>query len=178
MSKEINLISSITKKSVVILRLKKKFIQLATLILGLFVLVCAFALATFLFFSIQLSNNEKKMASLKQEINKAQKIESYLVTITSRIDAITTLLKNRQSYLKAISDLKLVLVPGFTPQSLEVSRNGGLKLSGDCADSQLLTKFNDAVEQISQNGKYLKVNYPSVNRSENGRFNITLELKK
>lgn len=178
MKKEINLTGGVTQKSLIFLQFKKRVGQLAVIVLGLFVLASLTVLITFFVLSRQLNTNESKINSLKSEIKKNEKKESYMVTISNRIDTIASLLEMRGSYTKAISDLKLILIPGFVPQTLEIGRDGSLKISGEAKDNQILTKFNDTVEGLAQEGKYSKVVYPSVSKTESGKYNLSLELKR
>lgn len=178
MKKEINLAGEVTQVNTLLLRLKRRGRQVAVVVLGLFVLS---SLAVFLiFFQLNrvLSANENKISSLKSEIKKYEKTESYLVTISNRIETISSLLKTRTSYTKAIANLKLILTPGFMPLSLEIGRDGSLKISGECSDNQTVARFNDIVETLAQEGKYSKVYYPSISRNEGGKYSLYLELKK
>lgn len=178
MKTEINLTGAISKENLLLQQFKKKVRQFAVLVLGLFVVASLAVLAIFFVLNRQLTTNENKINSLKSEIKKYEKKESSLVTISNRIDAITSLLKTRTSYTKAISDLKLILTPGFEPLTLEIGRDGSLRVSGECSDSQALATFDKTVEVLAQDGKYSKVVYPSVSRNESGKYNVFLELKK
>jgi len=178
MKTDINLTGAVVKEDLLFLQLKKRAQQFAMVVLGLFALTSLAVLVAFFVFNRELNASENKISLLKSEIKKYEKKESSVVIIANRIDAISSLLKTRTSYTKAISDLKLILTPSFTPQALEIGRDGSLKISGECPDSQALATFDKTVEQLAQDGKYSKVVYPSVGRSESGKYSIFLELKK
>ncbi len=178
LKQEINLAGEVNHENILLQRLKRRGRHVAVVVLGLFALA---TLAVFLIFfqlNRELSANGNQISSLKNEIKKYEKTESYLVTISNRVETISSLLKTRASYTKAIANLKLILTPGFMPLSLEIGRDGSLKISGECSDNQTVSKFNDIVEILAQEGKYSKVFYPSVSRKEDGKYNLYLELKK
>ncbi len=114
---------------------------------------------------------------MKTEIQKSEKIESYLVTITNRVDLIEKLLISRKSYIKSISDLKAILIPEFSPLSLKIGSDGGLSVSGDCIGEGSLAKFNETARKVFVEGKYTTVIYPSISRTGDKKYTITLEVK-
>ncbi len=179
MKPEINLIKAITKKDLVVLRLKKQGQKIATAVLALFIFSSLAVFIVLFVLGRQLSANEKTISSLKSGILKLEKNESYLITISDRIEAINLLLKNRQTYSKAIADLQSLLIPGFLPKELKIEKDGGLKIAGECSDLAFLTKYyNGAVEEVIKTGKYSQVIYPSVTRTKDGMYRLNLELKK
>lgn len=178
MKAEINLIRAITRRDLILLGLKSKIHKIASGILGLFILISLSVLMIFFILSQKLSANETKISTLKGQIVKLEKNESYLTTISNRIETINSLLKTRSSYNKAIADFKLLLIPGFSPINLEIANNGNLTIIGECSDSQILATFGRTLEQIAESGKYSKIFIPLVSRGESQEYNIYLELKR
>lgn len=178
MKEEINLTTDTSRQDLLFQQAKRKSRKIAVLILSLFILVSSVVLAAFFVLNRQINANENNISLLKTGIKKYEKRESALVIIADRIDTISSLLKTRNSYTKAISDLKLILTPEFIPQTLEIASDGSLKITGGCPDSQALASFDKSVEQLAKDGNYSQVVYPTVGRQENGVYSVSLELKK
>lgn len=178
MKEEINLTTDTSRQDLLFEQLKKRSRKFAVFILVLFILISSVVLAAFFILSRQISANENNISLLKTGIKKYEKRESALVIISDRIETISSLLKTRNSYTKAISDLKLILTPDFLPQTLEIASDGSLKITGSCPDSQTLASFDKSVEKLAQDGNYSKIIYPTVGRQENGTYGVSLELKK
>lgn len=178
MKTDINLIDVVARKGITFRRFRKKIQTISFFVLVVFIFLCLGIFGGFFFLNSKLSADKVKISSIKNQINTLRKTESYMVTISNRVGTINSLLKNRNLYLKTINDLKLIIVAGFEPQSLEISRDGSLKINGLCADNPSLKKFTESVEKIQQENKYSQVLYPSVSRLGNGRYYVALELKK
>ena len=175
---EINLTGEASKEDLLFQQFKRKSRHFAVFVLSLFALASFVVLVALFILNRQMNANENNISLLKTGIKKYEKRESSLVIIANRIDAISSLLKTRTSYTKAIADLRLILTPDFIPQTLEIGSDGNLKISGSCPDSRALAAFDKTVEQLAQDGKYSKVIYPSVGRQESGGYSVSLELKK
>lgn len=178
MKEEINLTTDTSRQDLLFQQLKKRSRKFAAFVLVLFILISSVVLAAFFVLNRQINANENNISLLKTGIKKYEKRESALVIISNRIETISSLLKTRNSYTKAISDLKLILTPDFLPQTLEIASDGSLKITGNCPDSQTLAAFDKSVEKLAQDGNYSKIIYPSVGRQENGTYGVSLELKK
>jgi len=178
LNKEINLASGAAQQEIALQRTKRQVKKLAILILFGFVLIALVVLVGFLWFDHQLKANEAKISLLKNEINKYSKIESYLTVISSRTEQVSSLLVKRASYSQAINNVKLILIPGFAPERLEIAPEGGLKVGGSCRDNQTLNLFYANVKTLADEGNYKTVSYTDVSRDSKGGYRLNLELKK
>jgi len=177
MKEQINLISTVSKKDISLQKMKKKVQFFSYLFLILFLVLSGVIYFLFLSTNKILAGNQSKINQLKADIQKYHKTESYLVTITNRIDLIGKLLISRTSYIKSISDLKAILIPEFVPLSLKIGSDGGMTISGDCLGEGALAKFNETVRKVFVEGKYSLVFYPSITRSGDKKYAITLGVK-
>lgn len=177
MKEDINLISVVGRKDVLFQKIKKKAQFASYFFLILFLILSGAIYFLFLSTNRVFNGNQEQISLLKTEIKKYEKNESYLITVTNRIDSIDKLLKSRKSYIKSISDLKKILIPEFSPLSLKVGGDGSLTVSGDCLGEGSLTKFDETVKKVFAEGKYSTVIYPSVGRTGDKKYSIILEVK-
>ncbi|MGI5826134.1 MAG: hypothetical protein ACOX50_01845 [Patescibacteria group bacterium] len=177
MTTGINLISLEYRKSIQFTILKKKLSQAVFLVLVLFILFSVTIIGTFFYLSNNLKNNEKKVQLLKNQIKTLENKETHAVVVADRVKLINTVIENRKSYLSFLNDLETLLIPDLKIESLDFSTNF-LKLSGVCANNQVLSSLNSQVELLKEKDDYSVINIIEVRRLENGSYNIALELKK
>lgn len=176
--KEVNLISNQTKKAIRYQKLKKKIRNSVMMLTAITLLINFLTISFFFILKQRLSINNTKIKSLNEAIASLDKNESYVITITDRADIVKALLKERKPFLKAITELESLLVPGFNLNSLDFGSAGELKITASCDDNQSLTDFNERLEKVTQQGVFSKTLYSSIGRSKAGKYDFSLELKR
>lgn len=174
----INLITQESRERVLLAKIKANVNKYLTVFIVIFVIISLGTLLSFLFLSKQIKNNQAKIASLKDTINGLSKTESYLVTIDDRVSGISSLMKERNDYSDKVSLLANLYVPGFIVTSFQIERDGGIKIDGKCQDIQALTNFNERLEEIRARDIFSIIIYPQVTRIKDGKYNLSLQVKK
>jgi len=175
---DINLISKVVRQSFKLVQLKRKINIFTTIFLALFAFFLLGVLGFLVLGQRNFRHNQSKITSLKAQVQAFQKTESYALTIADRLKKIDTILKKRASFVGPLSDVELIVIPGFSLTYLKISSQGDIQISGVCLNSGLLADFRNQLEQIRQRGKYSQLIYSSVQRKEDGSFELALQLKK
>jgi Tfp pilus assembly protein PilN len=178
MKQGVNLISQEAKKTLRLLKLRKSFKTAIFGAVGLFVVFALLVVLIFVWVSQSLKSNQQKISTLKGEIKALEKNETYAVIIANRVKGISSVLKERKSYLEVMEEVGNLSVPGFVLQGLEIDGRGNFKLSGICNSRESLAAFNEKVEEIESKKKYREVVYPAVTRSVGGSYGISLVFKQ
>jgi len=178
MKQGVNLISREAQKTLRLLKIKQSLKMTIFGVVGVFLVLALLVFLVFFFFSQTLKSNQNKANRLKEGIRALEKNESYAVIIANRVKGVSSLLKERQSYLETMDEIGNLSVPGFLLENLEIDDKGGLKISGSCDSRECLASFDEKVEEIRAKKNYSQINYPLVGRSIKGGYNISLELKK
>lgn len=176
--KELNLIGTETKKTIKYQRLKKKVRNLVIVLTAVFLMVNVLIVSYFFMMKKKITNNNVRIKLLKDKVANLDKNESYVITITDRVDKISALIKEKKSFLKSITDLDSLTVSGFNLNSLSFDPSGNLKLTASCDNNQSLTDFNERLERASLQGLFSNIIYSSIGRSRIGKYDFSLELKK
>ncbi len=177
MKSDINLINKEVQKSINLQKAREQVKKSVFGLLAVFIFVSLLTLSAFLFVNQSYKGNEAKIASLKNQIQSLQKNESYAVVIADRIKGVEEILEERKTYLLAIDQVEKITVPGLKIEGLDLGAKGELKVMGVCDSRNSLSQFNNQVEMVSQEKKYSKIIYPSVNRTKDGQYSFVLEMK-
>ncbi len=178
MKSDINLINKEVQKTINLLKLRKKIRVLVISLVGVFIFFSSLVLFAFLFVKQSYKGNESKIASLKSQLKSLEKNESYALVIADRLRGINVVLKQRKSFLSTVADIETLSVPGLKVEGLNLDDRGNLKITGTCENQEVLSEFNNRVEQISLAKKYSQIIYPSVNRTRSGQYYVIVELKQ
>ena len=178
MKENINLIGAEIKKTIGFIRLKKKAKFFSEIMLSLFIFFACLVTAVFFYLKKDFEDKEKRIASLRQQIQSLDKNESYLITISSRIQKTDLLLKETNQVNLLLSSLESLFVPGFKLTSLELKNDGKLTMAGSCDNSESLADFNDRLDKLKAGRKFSSVFYPEIGRKIDGSYQLTLELKQ
>jgi hypothetical protein len=177
MKQGVNLISREAQKTLRLLKVRQSLKMAIFGVVGIFVVFALLVFLVFFFLSQTLKSNQDKISALKEGIKALEKNESYAVIIANRVKGISSLLKERKSYLETMDEIGSLSVPGFTLENLEIDDKGGLKITGNCDSREALAAFDEKVEEIRGRESYSQINYPLVGRSVKGGYNVSLELK-
>lgn len=177
MSTGINLIGLEYRKSIEFTRLKKRLNRVVFLVLTIFIFFSIAVIGLFFYYSGSMKNNDGKIKVLKNQIAAMEEKESHAVVAADRIKLINKVVENRKSYLDFLNDLEKLLVSGLKVEALDFTANS-LKLSGLCADNQVLSNLNDIVEQFKLKDDYSAINIIETRRLADGTYSISLELRK
>ncbi len=178
MKQGVNLISGEAQRTLHWLKVRQSLKMAIFGVVGAFVVFGLLVFLVFLFLSQMFKSNQNKAESLKESIKALEKNESYAVIIANRVKGISSLLKERPSYLDTMDEIGGLSVPGFILEDLEIDDKGGLKISGSCDSRECLAAFDESVERIREKESYKQITYPSVGRSIKAGYTISLELEK
>lgn len=178
MPKQINLIYAEPKKALTLRKAKKQAKRVVVGLLVVFIVVSAAVLIFYLNWKRNFEKNQKTIQNLKKEITSLDKNESYLVTIANRVSTIHPLLEGKDPVGKTLSDIETLFVPGFDLTSLEITGQKEIKVYGFCKDLASVTDFNERLEQLKLQAQYQGTYYPEIYRLKDGRFTITIGIKK
>lgn len=178
MESGINLIKLEAKKTVQLMRLRRRVKKLTLFFFFFFVLLSLLTFGALFLISNFSQKNQSKIAQLKGQIRSMEKTESYLVIIADRVKGVNLFLKNRHSYSRLLEDLQSLLVPGFSVKEMQIDNRGKLMISGYCRDLSSATALNEQIDKINQKKVYSKINYPSLARLSSGGWEVSLELEE
>lgn len=177
MKKSFNLINKEAKQTLDFLKLKKKIKFLAFGLVGVFIIALILVMGILLLTKSSIQANQRKKASIENEIKSLEKIEILAAITSKRIKMIDTILQERKSYSPLITDIESISVSGFNIEGLSIETDGTIKISGICDGLESLTNFNNRIEELGMLKKYSQIVYPSVGRNKDGKYNLSLELK-
>jgi len=174
----VNLINLEAKRTVEIIRLRRRVKNLSLLFLLFFIFLSLVTFGGLIFVNSLSKKNQNKITLLKEQIRSMEKMESYLVIISDRTKNINTFLKNKHSYSQLLEDLRTLLVPGFKLEDLQIGSQGKLTMTGRCQDLASITALNEQVDKINQKKIYAQIAYPSLSKSPKGDWEVSLELNE
>lgn len=174
----INLIVQEGAEGTLLLRIKSQINRAVVILTVIFLIVSIVIFSAFFYFSKQEKNNAAKISSFKAEINRLNKIESFMVSIKDRTKNISLILKERKKYSQIFAMLSELNVPGFWLTDLGIDSSGDIKMEGKCDDIQALTNFNQRLEEIKLKKMFTSIIYPQVLRQKDGRYNLGLSFKQ
>ena len=176
--KEINLINSQRNK---LFGFYQKIKIIKTIVMGLDLLLLLVMGLVFLFYSIsakKLAANETKMGLIKEEINKLNENESYLIATNERIINIEAIAKASSPKADLFSLIKLFFVPGFSLTSLEVSSGKSSSIVGTCVDTQCLFNLNNKAEELKEKKFFSEFSIDNTSRKNTDPYEIKISLKQ